>query len=152
MTIDEHLQKWRRFDAARAGLDADRDFELGFWAMLSAGTTIINAALHAAGVTRENDLFATQIPDVYAVHDGGKAWHHELGSLCDLIHVGLPELDCELPPEIARAFAAMHVIERYRDPCIRSGAPATADVKAACSAAYADLLAAIQPILQGAAQ
>jgi hypothetical protein len=148
MTIDEHIEKWRRFDAARAVLDPAQDFELWFWAMLSAGTALVNAALHAAGITRENHLFATQMPHVYAVHDGAHAWHHELADRCDLIHVGIPELDCALPPEIAHAFAAMEVLETHRDPCVRSTVPVTAEITSACCAAYADAVAVLFTVLR----
>jgi hypothetical protein len=149
MNIAEHLEKWRRFDAARARLDPVGDFELWFWAILSAGTAIINAALHTAGLTRENHLFATQIPGVYAVYDGPGAWHHELATECDLIHVGVPELKCPLPPDLDRAFAAMNGIENFRDPCIRSSQPVTPEVVATCASAYSEVVAALEPRLRG---
>ncbi len=144
MKIGEHLLKWRRFEAARVRLDAVDDFELWFWAMLSGGTALVNAALHAAGITQENDLLATQIPHVYSVWGDAQ----KIASDCDLIHVDVPRLDSPLPPDLERAFAAMRVFETLRDPCIRSGKPATSEVVALCAGSYADLVEALGPRLQ----
>lgn len=147
MKIKAHMEKWRRFDAARARFDPSKEFELWYWATLSGGTTIINAALHASGLTDENGYFATQIPEVYVVMTGVDEWRHALASRCDLIHVGLPPINDPLTPALQRAFDAMDVIEHYRDPCIRSDHPITADVTTACDRAYAEIVAAAQAAL-----
>ncbi len=111
---------------------------------------MINAALHAAGITKENSNFATQIPDVYAVLDGQGQWHHELGVRCDLIHVGLPEVAGTLPAAVQQAFDAMHAIEHFRDPCVRGNSEVTPDVAAACDKAYSEILVATKTtIAQG---
>jgi hypothetical protein len=60
----------------------------------------------------------------------------------DIIHVGMPAIKAPLPPEIAEAFEAMHVIERYRDPCTRGDHPIDIDVIKTCSAAYDRCVAA----------
>ena len=123
MRIDSHLRKWQRFHSLRARFEPSCEFELWYWSTLSGGTSLINAALHQAGITEENALFATQIPDVYAVHDGPALWHHELGMRCDLIHVGLPAIDAPLPADIDRAFQAMMTIELYRERCCARSSP-----------------------------
>ncbi|MGE0797820.1 MAG: hypothetical protein AB7G13_18555 [Lautropia sp.] len=143
MRIDAHLHKWRRFDAVRQRLHPLREFELWYWATLSGGTALVNAALHAAGVTEENRLFATQVPDVYAVYDSGRDWHAVLGRRCDLIHVGLPEIGAPLPEALQRAFDAMHRIEHYRDPCVRGSLPMTEGVVEECETAYRALTSAL---------
>jgi hypothetical protein len=135
MKIEEHLAKAKRFEATRARLDPVDDFELWFWMGLSAGTALINAALHAAGITDENDRFATQVPDVYAVPEGS-GWRPTIDFRCDLIHAGLPALETALPPTIARAFEAMEVIEYYRDPCVRGDHPVTGELIARLATAY----------------
>lgn len=135
MKIAEHIAKAERFEASRARLDPVVDFELWFWMGLSAGTALINAALHAAGITDENDRFATQVPDVYAVPDGN-GWRPEIAFRCDLIHAGLPALQVVLPPPISRAFEAMEVIERYRDPCVRGDHLVTEELIARLDTAY----------------
>ena len=148
MKIPEHIIKWRRFEAVRARLDPMADFELWFWTMLSSGTAVLNAALHAAGVTRENELFATQIPHVYAVRGEAGRCSQELANFCDLIHVDIPRLECSLPIDLDRAFAAMRTIESFRDPCIRSDTPVTSEVVSLCQSSYAELLDALRSRLQ----
>ena len=144
MKIEAHLEKWQRFDRVRARLDPTGEFELWYWATLSGGTTIINAALHASGLTEENRYFATQIPEVYAVMEGADKWRHSIGFRCDLIHVGIPPVEGLLTPALQRAFTAMGVIEHYRDPCIRGNHPITPEVTTACDQAYAEIVAAAQ--------
>lgn len=136
MKIEDHLEKWRRFDSARARLDPVEDFELWFWALSSAGTSIINAALHQQGLTDENRYFATQMPDIYAVPDASGGWQHKMGVRCDLIHVGIPEIDAPLPPALEQACSAMHQIEQFRNPCIRNTTPVTREIIQTCADSY----------------
>lgn len=124
MYLADHLDKYRRFDSACQRLDPRDDFVLWYWAVSSAGTCLINAALHRLGALKENRHFATQVPDVYAVADDDASWHYEIAHDCDLIHAGIPEL-AAVPNELVAAFAAMERIERYRNPCIRSEHPVT---------------------------
>jgi hypothetical protein len=135
MRIDRHLEKLERFESVRRRMDPRREFELWYWMTLSGGTTVINAALHSAGLTDENRHFATQVPDVYAVIEGGET-RKVLAGRCDLIHVGLPPVEGEFPARLAEAFDAMDVIERYRDPCIRGEMQVTDEVIADCTTAY----------------
>jgi len=149
--IAEHIAKADRFEARRAGLDPADDFELWFWMGLSAGTALINAALHATGITEENNRFATQVPDVYAVPDG-RTWRPEIAFGCDLIHIGLPAIESPLPSAIARAFEAMEVIEHHRDPCVRGDHPVTKELIMSIDAAYDRCAgAAREAIARGAA-
>jgi hypothetical protein len=147
MKIAAHLQKYRRFESLRQRLDPIDDFELWYWMGLSAGTTLINAALHRVGITEESDRFATQVPDVYAVPDGNGGWRHEIAERCDLIHVGLPALDVPLPSSLDDAFHAMERIERYRDPCVRGRHPITAELVREIERAYAQCTAAARAAL-----
>lgn len=135
MNIAAHMQKYRQFDAARRGLHPLEDFDLWYWAVSSAGTALINAALHALGLTRENRHFATQVPDVYAVADSDAIWHYEIASACDLIHADIPELP-SVPARLKAAFEAMHEIERYRNPCIRGEHPVTPELLHTFEQAY----------------
>jgi hypothetical protein len=136
MRIEAHIEKFKRFDRLRPRLDPHDDFELWYWVSLNAGTAIINAALHAAGVTRAHDSFTTQILDVYSVArpDGTRRLEYLFG--VDIIHVGMPKIEAPLPAGLATAFAEMEVIESFRDPCIREDRPITDDVIRACSNAY----------------
>lgn len=135
MNIATHMQKYRQFEDARQRLQPLEDFDLWFWAVSSAGTALINAALHTLGVTRENRHFATQIPDVYAVADSDTTWHYELASDCDLIHADIPKLP-STPAQLKPAFEAMNEIERYRNPCIRGEHPVTPELLSTLAQAY----------------
>ncbi|MEO5671087.1 MAG: hypothetical protein ABIR26_10390 [Ramlibacter sp.] len=148
MKISQHMVKWCHFDSARARLDPVADFELWFWATLSGGTALINAALHAGGLTQENELLTTQIPYVYAVWGAGGPNTQQLARDSDLIHVDLPPIDGALPDDLERAFTAMRVIETYRDPCIRSDTPVTPEVVEQCVRSYVNLVEALGPRLQ----
>jgi hypothetical protein len=65
-----------------------------------------------------------------------------LARRCDLIHIGLPEINDPLPPWIAKAYEAMEVIERYRDPCVRGDRPITPALIAECEASYQEIVRA----------
>ena len=64
----------------------------------------------------------------------------------------MPPIDRPLPADLTEAFAAMEVIERYRDPCIRSDHPITAAVIEACAANYSRCVAAASRIVFGGAR
>lgn len=148
MYIPAHLEKYRKFESARRRLDPLEDFQLWYWAVSSAGTTLINAALHRLGVLQENRHFATQIPDVYAVADKDANWHYELATECDLIHAGIPLL-ASVPARLAPAFTAMDEIERYRNPCIRGEYPVTPELVQGFGRAYEVVQHATGALLQG---
>lgn len=148
MRIASHLSKFKRFDECRAKLDPLADFELWFWMGLSAGTTIVNAALHAAGITEENDYFAGQIPDVYVAAADGGTWQQKLAVDSDIIHVGFLRTNKPLPPALVDAFSAMEVIEHYRDPCVRGEEPITPKVIGDCDTAYRKVVALTRQIIE----
>ena len=109
MRIEAHVEKFRRFDRLRSRFDPEADFELWYWMTLNAGTAIINAALHAAGTTREEDSFTTQIANIYWV-PGPQGTRHLADRFgVDIIHVGMPKINQPLPPAIAAAFDEMHI-------------------------------------------
>ena len=147
MKISDHLAKVERFEILRARLDPMEDFELWFWMGLSAATALINAALHATGITEENDLFATQVPDVYAEQDGND-WRPKVAFHSDLIHAGLPALETALVPTLSRAFESMAVIEHFRDPCVRGDHSITAGLVSQLSNAYDSCVAAAREAIR----
>ena len=148
MKIVAHIEKFGRFEQARALFDPLDDFELWYWCLLSGGTALINAALHRAGITRESDRFVTQVPDVYAVPESGGA-RFEIAFGEDIIHVGLPEIDTPLPAELQAAFREMEFIERYRDPCVRGDYPITRELVDSIDAAYRRCVDAARGVLDG---
>jgi hypothetical protein len=147
MKIEAHLEKFKRFDRLLSQLDAEADFELWYWAILNAGTAIINAALHSTGVTREESSFATQIANIYSVPAPNGTRQLEYRFDVDLIHVGMPKIDSPLPPPLITAFAEMRTIEEFRDPCIREDRPVTPEVIRTCSSAYAKCTAAAKSVI-----
>ncbi len=139
MKIDSHLDKIRRLRAARERLDALDDFELWFWAGMHAGTHAVNAALHHAGLTRDDEVFATQ-PGVYFVPRADGPPREARHPLADVLHVGRPHVPGTIPADVARMMHAMEVIEQYRDPCVRGDRAPTADIVAECDAALRECL------------
>ena len=100
MNIAAHQAKIDKLEALRARLDPLQDFELWFWSGMTAGTHAVNAALHHAEVTRDDDVFATQ-PGVYLVPaaDGSlKPKFHPLG---DVLHVGRPKIEGGIPADVS---------------------------------------------------
>ena len=152
MKIAAHIEKWERFDSVKSRFDPISEFELWYWSMLSAGMAMINAALHACRITTQNELFATQIPDVYVVIDTPDKWHHEIGIRSDLIHVGLPVINDEMPRLLLDAYDAMHEFESYRDPYVRGAEVITAEVVASCDNAYAAIISAARAAIDEANQ
>jgi len=148
MNICAHIEKWRRFDNVRSRFDPIGEFEVWYWSTLSGAMAMINAALHACGITKENSRFATQIPDVYAVMDNSGRWHYEIDVQCDLIHVGLPEIGDEIPRSIQNIFDAMHELEIYRDPYVRGLNAVTAQVVSNCDNAYGEIVRAASAVVE----
>jgi hypothetical protein len=129
-----HLAKIAKLEALRARLDPRADFELWFWAGMTAGTHALNAALHSAGVTRDDDVYPTQ-PGVYLVPQADGALRPEFRPLGDVLHVGRPKVEAALPAALAAMMREMELVERHRDPCLREGAAPTPAIVAQCDAA-----------------
>ena len=148
MLIAAHSQKIDRLMQTRARLDPAADFELWFWAGMNAGTHAFNAALHHAGLTREDRAFAMQ-PGVYLVARPDGTWVPELGEPGDVLHVGRPVIEAVLPPDIQRIADAMQRMEHYRDPCIREGLVPTPAIADTCAQALDECLGLLQHRLAG---
>jgi hypothetical protein len=127
MNVAAHQDKIAKLEALRARLHAQDDFELWFWSAMTAGTHAVNAALHHAGVTRADDVFATQ-PGVYLVRQGNGALAPAFHPLGDVLHVGRPPIEAPVPEDVAAMMQAMETIEHHRDPCVRDGVRATAAI------------------------
>ena len=140
MKVAGHLEKVERFEDLRQRLDKVDDFALWFWVVMNSGTNALNAALHSAGITEAVDCYPVQ-PGVYLEpgYPPG-TFTPVLRPLGDILHAGRPRIEAELPPDLQRMVKAMEVIEGYRDPCIRFGREATAEIVADCEAAYLECL------------
>jgi hypothetical protein len=128
------MEKIGKLMALRQRLDPLEDFELWFWAGMTAGTHAVNAALHHAGVTRDDDMFPPQ-PGVYLARQPDGSMRNAFGPLGDVLHVGRPAVEAPVPDDVATMMARMEIIEHYRDPCLREGMPPTAAIARECDTA-----------------
>ena len=148
MNVKSHLEKIARLESLRNRFDPLLDFELWFWAGMTAGTHAVNAALHCAGVTKSDDIHPTQ-PGVYLVPQPDGSVRTEFRSLGDILHVGRPVIDAAIPEDIESMMHLMETVERYRDPCVREGVVPTAAIVAECDTALGQCLRLLNDRLQG---
>ncbi len=80
MKVASHVGKVRRMAALRQRLDPLADFEMWYWTTLTAGTNMLNATLHLAGLTRDDPVFST-IPGVHLVRQPDGTYARELRGL-----------------------------------------------------------------------
>lgn len=143
MHINAHLLKISRLQRSRSRLDPLGDFELWFWATMMAGTHALNAVLHHAGLTSDHHAFAMQ-PGVYLVPQPGGELTPTLCAAGDVLHIGRPRIERELPADVQRMAKAMETIETYRDPCVREGQAPTPETVAVCDAALQECLSILR--------
>jgi len=147
MRVTSHVEKIWKLQALRQRLDPLEDFELWFWAGMTAGTHAVNAALHHAGITSDDDVFPTQ-PGVYLVGQPDGGMKSEFRPLGDVLHVGRPKVEAPVPDDVAAMMTQMEIVEHYRDPCLREGMAPTASIVKECDVALRacmNLLAARLP-------
>lgn len=134
MKVGSHLEKIAKLQALRTRLDPLDDFELWFWAGMTAGTHAVNAALHQAKVTEDDDRFPTQ-PGVYLIPLADGVLEPAFRPLGDVLHVGRPKVEVPVPADIEEMMEQMEVIERFRDPCLREGLAPTVEIAGDCDSA-----------------
>jgi len=149
MKVASHLEKIRKFQALRARLDPLEDFELWFWSAMNAGTQAVNAALHHAGITRDDDVFPTQ-PGVYLVPQPDNALRSAFHPPGDILHVGRPKVEGQIPEDVAKMMHQMKVIEQHRDPCIRGERQPTRAIADECDLALRGCLELFYSRIPGA--
>jgi hypothetical protein len=137
MRIASHADKVARLARLRERLDPREDFELWYWASLTAGTNMWNASLHALGITSEDRAFST-IPGVHVIPQDDGSYRRELRGPADVSHVDWPVIPGAMPPPIQRLRAALHALEEHRDPCIRGDRQPNAAIDAECDRAFRD--------------
>lgn len=152
MRTAAHLEKFQRIDATLGRLDVHEDPELWIWTAMSAGTHLLNAALHACGATEETDSFHTQGMGLYAVpvreHGGG--FRDAMHAPGDVMHVGQPPISAPVPPSLSAACVALQVLENLREPYVRGSQPIPAGEAARWQSAYAQCIAGLQAALDQA--
>jgi hypothetical protein len=149
MLTESHIEKFRRLDAMRQRLDPDADHELWIWTAMNAATHLLNAALHHAGMTEETDSFHSQVEGLYSVPD------RSTGSLSDaihapgdLMHFGEPPLDQPVSPTLARAGAALKIIEDLREPYVWGDDPVPPGATKEWERAYRECIAELTAVLR----
>jgi hypothetical protein len=150
MKVGSHMDKIARLEALRARLDPLGDFELWFWAGMNAGTHAVNAALHQAGITEDEDVFAAQ-PGVYLVPQPDGSLRPCYRRLGDVLHVGRPKVEAPVPDDIAAMMHQMEVVEHYRDPCVRQGLQPTQAIVDECQGALDQCLQHLARRMRGGA-
>ena len=148
MKIAAHVEKVGRLCALRGRLDPLDDFELWYWTTLTAGTNMLNATLHAAGLTSDDRVFST-IPGVHVVPQPDGSYARELRGPGDVSHVGWPPIEGDLPAHVRRLETLLHGIEEHRDPCLRGDRTPTQAIVDECESAFAAALAIFQTATQG---
>ncbi|MEE2061990.1 hypothetical protein [Rhodococcus artemisiae] len=126
----------------RARLDPIEDFELWYWATLTAGTNAYNACLHSAGLTSDDPVFST-IPGVHLVQQPDGGYARELRGPGDVSHVGWPPIEGEIPEDIQSLEIALELIEEHRDPCIRGERRPTTHIVDECEREFARVRAVL---------
>lgn len=147
MRVASHVEKLRRLTELRSRLNPLADFELWYWTTLTAGTNMLNATLHVAGLTSDDPVFST-IPGVHVVRQADGTYARELRGPGDVSHVGWPPIEGDVPAEIRSLEAALHAIEEHRDPCIRGDRVATQSIVDECEACFAKAMAIFQRATQ----
>lgn len=137
MEIPHHQEKFRRLLHSRKKLDPMQDFELWFWISMTAGTHIVNAALHKYGVSRDGHYYSYHVFGLYVLPERDEhGWKRAPMPPGDIVHTGRPELGVELHPDLLDAFSALRALEDMREPFIRGPAAITPFVAAACEHAF----------------
>lgn len=131
MKISEHLERAIAFERALAALDPLEDAELFVVFLMRAGTSRVNAALHALGLTTEVI--------------GGTA-----SKVGDLNHTYKPKLDVELPGEMKQAFRHLAYLEDLRPEFVRGPRMIDHATAEACRTAYAEICTRTEAILNPA--
>lgn len=149
MKVASHLEKITKLESLRARLDPMEDFELWFWSAMNAGTHAVNAALHHAKSTRDDDVFPTQ-PGVYLVQQPDRSLKPGFHALGDVLHVGRPKVEGPVPEDIARMMHDMEIIEYHRDPCIRGEREPTRAIADECAQALGRVLGMLSKRMAGA--
>ncbi|MGA7778839.1 MAG: hypothetical protein WCA85_14185 [Paraburkholderia sp.] len=149
MKVISHLDKVRRMASLRQHLDPLADFELWFWATLTASTNVFNATLHLAGLTSDDPVFST-VPGVHVVKQSDGSYARELRGPGDVSHVGWPEIEGEVPQAIRQLEHALRIIEHHRDPCIRGDRVPTQVTVDECEQAFTQVMYIFGQALKGA--
>jgi len=147
--IEDHLDKAERIGGLRNRLDPADDYELWYWASLSAGMNLFNAALHHLGATVAEDCFAHNLPVYIRPGAAPGTFEAVIRPFGDLEHVEGEEAESLVPPSLAIAAAALRDLEAARDPGIRGDMKITPELIDGVEAAYVRVAGIARLVLDG---
>jgi hypothetical protein len=135
--IAAHIEKYRRLATSLQRFDPRSDPELWIWTAMNAGVHLLNAALHHAGITDEVDSFHTQVEGLYVVPDRTNGTFADvIHAPGDVMHVGQPPIERQMPAAIELASASLKVIEDLREAYVRGSDPIREGAEAEWVRAY----------------
>jgi hypothetical protein len=147
MDIAAHREKMGRLEDLRQRLDPVHDFELWMWTSMTAVTNGLNACLHHLKLTEPKPYYPHQIPGLYVTAGPDGERKTIFAAPGDVIHLGLPPFEGEIPAPILRLSTHLEVLEDLREPFVRGGEPVTAAVVQRCREAYDQAVMLIDQIL-----
>ena len=111
MRIEHHWSKAERLESTRtANLDSLLDdYELVIWSCIQGGAQLANVILHARGITAEQE---------------------------DQVHSDTPELNRQLPRDVAEILAVLKSIEELGPKFVRGIEPVKSELLRGCLDAY----------------
>ena len=147
MEIAAHREKMARLEDLRSRLDPIEDFELWMWASMTAVTNGLNACLHHLKLTRPKPYYPHQIPGLYVTRGPENSWTKLFAAPGDVIHLGLPPFDGDIPQSVVDLSTQLEVLEDLREPFVRGGQPITTAEVERCRAAYEKSITMIENVL-----
>ena len=121
MRAEEHWAKANRLEETRTTkLSEKDDYEVVIWSCIHGGAHLANVALHKLGIT--NDTF-------------------------DLIHSNIPELNRELPSDVAEMLVTLKSIEDCGPRFVRGIEPFDPQAVGNCLAAYGKVKAYAEKLI-----
>ena len=129
MKITEHLTKAEAFERCLAKLDPLVDGPLYAVFLMRAGTSRVNAALHALGLTADSGPVQPK--------------------LGDLNHTYKPPINFAVPAGLKRAFQELAYIENLRPDFVRGATRFDAGKAQRAAAAYAMIKRETEAVLEG---
>ena len=136
MLIRDHVRKVQRIERARSKLDPLADYELWYFATMTAAVNAMNAALHAAGATVGERCFAHNVPVYYRPGRRAGTFTAVVRPFGDIEHIDSPEVAALIPQRLGPAARALEEIEALRERSVRGHLRPSRAIAARIESAY----------------
>ncbi len=146
MLIRDHLKKVRRIERTRSKLDPLADYELWYFATMTAAVSAMNAALHAIGATVAERYFAHNVPVYYRPGRKAGTFTPVVRPFGDIEHIDGCEMEALIPARLHAAARALKEIEALRERSVRGDLKPTRKLVERVESAYRRCLAATDPV------